>query len=132
MASRARVVVVVDDDVGMLKSIARLLAVHGFEVRLFDTAEALINSGEVESAACLLLDIQLGNGMSGIELRRHLTASVSKCPVIFMTAADDKITLSSAVSAGCVACLQKPFEPGLLLDKIAIAISEADAGRSSF
>lgn len=61
--------------------------------------------------------------MSGIDLRRHLVASGSKCPVIFMTATDNNTTLNEAVAAGCVACLHKPVEPKLLLDTINNAVA---------
>lgn len=111
-------VVVLDDDEGILQSIERFLGLHGFETRTFNSAETLIDSGEVETAVCLLLDIQLGVGISGIDLRRRLAASGSKCPVIFMTARDDDRTFNDAMAAGCVAFLLKPFDPILLLDAI--------------
>jgi FixJ family two-component response regulator len=38
MAIQPKDVIVVDDDPGFLKSVARLLSVHGFEVRTFSSA----------------------------------------------------------------------------------------------
>jgi FixJ family two-component response regulator len=73
MAQRT-VVIVVDDDPGVLKSVARLLAHHGIGSRTFASAEALLESDSVQTATCLLLDIHLG-GISGIELQRRLAAS---------------------------------------------------------
>ena len=58
------VVVVVDDNAGFLKSVARLLAHSGIENRTFASAEALLESGSAQTATCLLLDIHLG-GISG-------------------------------------------------------------------
>jgi len=60
MAQRT-VVIVVDDDPGVLKSVARLLAHHGIGSRTFASAEALLESDSVQTATCLLLDIHLGN-----------------------------------------------------------------------
>jgi FixJ family two-component response regulator len=40
MMALRKVVVVVDDDAGILKSVARLLACHGIESRTFASAEA--------------------------------------------------------------------------------------------
>jgi FixJ family two-component response regulator len=120
MAAEPTIVIVVDDDPGFLKSVARLLSVHGFDVRTFVSAEALLDSDAVRTATCMLLDIDLG-GISGIELRRRLAASGSRCPVIFMTAIDDDATRNEAMAAGCVAYLKKPFAPQLLLDAIAKA-----------
>src|ERR1700704_549498 len=85
MAAQQIVVIVVDDNAGFLKGVARLLAHNGIESRTFASAEALLDSGSAQTATCLLLDIHLG-GISGIELQRRLAASGWKCPVIFMTA----------------------------------------------
>ena len=65
MMAQRTIVVVVDDDPGLLKSVARLLAHHGIESRTFASAGALLESDSVQTATCLLLDIHLG-GISGI------------------------------------------------------------------
>jgi FixJ family two-component response regulator len=122
MMARPTLVIVVDDNAGLLKSVARLLAHHGIESRTFASAEALLHSGGVQTATCLLLDINLG-GISGIELQRRLAASGSKCPVIFMTANDDEATRNEAMDAGCIAYLRKPFERHVLLDAIGKAVA---------
>ena len=116
------VVIVVDDDAGLLKSVARLLARHGIENRTFTSAEALLESDAVQTATCLLLDIHLG-GISGIELQRRLAVSGSKRPVIFMTANDDEATRNEAMDAGCIAYLRKPFAGQVLLDAIGKAVA---------
>ena len=117
MTTQPKVIVVVDDNSGFLKSVARLLTVHGFSARTFSSAEALLDNNDLRTAGCLLLDIHLG-GVSGIELQRQLKASGSTCPVIFMTAIDDDATRKEATDAGCIAYLRKPFAPQLLLDAI--------------
>jgi FixJ family two-component response regulator len=120
MATQPTVVIVVDDDPGFLKSVARLLSVHGFDIRTFSSAELLLDGDTARTATCLLLDIHLG-GISGIELQRRLAAAGSNCPVIFMTAIDDDATRKEALEAGGIAYLKKPFAPQLLLDAIAKA-----------
>ena len=115
-------VIVVDDNAGLLKSVARLLAHHGIESRTFASAEALLESDSVQTATCLLLDIHLG-GISGIELQRRLAASGSKWPVIFMTASDDEATRNEAMDAGCIAYLRKPFARDVLLNAISKAVA---------
>jgi FixJ family two-component response regulator len=116
------VVIVVDDDPGLLKSVARLLAHHGIESRTFASAEALLESDSVPTATCLLLDIHLG-GISGIELQRRLAASGSKWPVIFMTANDDEATRNEAMDTGYIAYLRKPFAQDVLLNAISKAVA---------
>lgn len=108
MDKKNKTVAIVDDDPGMLRGIARLLGAHGFGTRVFASAEAFLDDAKAKTAVCLVLDIDLG-GISGIELRRKLTASGSRLPVIFITALDDATTQQEAIAAGCVAFLSKPF-----------------------
>ena len=122
MATQPTIVIVVDDNPDFLKGAARLLTVHGFSVRTFNSAEALLEGNGVQTATCLLLDIHLG-GISGIELQRRLKASGSRSPVIFMTANDDEATRNEAMDAGCIAYLRKPFAGQVLLDAIGKAVA---------
>ena len=64
-------VLVVDDDPGVLKCVQRLLRAHAYEPILFSSAEAFKNHTDFETAACVILDINLNDG-SGIELRQGL------------------------------------------------------------
>jgi FixJ family two-component response regulator len=91
MTAQPPIIIVVDDNPAFLKSVARLLNVHGLTARTFNSAEALLDQDSIQTATCLLLDIHLG-GISGIELQRRLTAAGLSRPVIFMTAIDDDNT----------------------------------------
>jgi FixJ family two-component response regulator len=120
MSTRRKLVVVVDDDKTMLRSLERLLNASGFDTEVFCSAEAFLARTEAREAACFVLDIHLG-GMSGIELRRRLAASGSVVPVVFMTAFDDESTHEEALKAGCVACLHKPFPARSLIGAVEIS-----------
>src|SRR5215470_12907360 len=120
MSVRRKLVIVVDDDGTMLKSLERLLNASGFDTEVFRSAEAFLARPAAREVACLVIDIHLG-GMSGIELRRRLTASGSAVPVVFMTAFDDDDTHNAAIRAGCIACLHKPFPARSLIGAIEIA-----------
>ena len=119
---RQQVVAVVDDDAGMLKSIERLLKAYKFEPAVFTSAEAFLEGPAAGAASCLVLDIHLG-GMSGIDLRRRLSAAGSRLPVIFISAVDDEIVHEEAIESGCVAYLRKPFLAHLLIGAINKAIA---------
>jgi FixJ family two-component response regulator len=108
---------VVDDDPSMLSAAESLLDAHGFATALFTSAEEFLGSGIASQLDCLLLDIHL-SGMSGIELRRKLSTSDSRLPVIFMTALDDETMRRKAVATGCIACLRKPFAAQQLIEAI--------------
>ncbi len=58
---RNQSVFVVDDDLGMLKGLTRLLRQHGYDSVGFSSAEEFQNHGDFESACCVVLDINLNN-----------------------------------------------------------------------
>jgi FixJ family two-component response regulator len=125
MSTRRKLVVVVDDDAGVLKGLRRLLTVYGFDTEVFTSAEAFLGrpAGRQE-ADCLVLDLHLP-GTPGIELRRRLEASGCNIPVVFMTAFDDGSARDEAMKAGCIGCLQKPFRAHLLIDAVERAVSQS-------
>jgi FixJ family two-component response regulator len=118
MLKRLKIVAVVDDDLSTLKATETLLDAHGFGTRVFASAEEFLARRSTTRIDCLLLDIHLGGGMSGIELRHRLTASDSTLPVIFITALEDETICRQALKAGCVAFLRKPFEARQLIAAI--------------
>ena len=126
MSKRQRLVAVVDDDRSMLKATSDLLDAFGVSTALFASAEEFLRCGSETKFDCLLLDIHLG-GMSGIELRQHLTAANCSLPVIFMTARDDEFIHEAARQVGCVTVLRKPYSAHQLMD----AIQTAASGTSS-
>ena len=113
-------VLVVDDDAGMLRSVARLLRQLGYASLLFPSAEAFANHSDFEEAVCVLLDINLGDG-SGIDLRHRLKAANISVPVIYMTGNDSPAVRTAALQSGCLAYLTKPFSAKSLSDPLEIA-----------
>lgn len=110
-------VFVVDDDVGILKGLKRLLKQHGFDSALFNSAEAFESCGDFDAAICIILDIQL-SGVSGIEVRHRLIDAGVALPVIYITANDSESVRAAAVQSGCIAYLTKPFTAKSLIEPI--------------
>jgi len=108
---------VVDDDRGFRRSLERLLRAYGFDVAGYASAEEFQATADPGAAACLILDIGLA-GISGIELRRRLSASGCAVPVVFITANDNEPTRREALSSGCLAYLEKPFPARALIDAL--------------
>jgi FixJ family two-component response regulator len=101
-------VLIVDDDPGMLRGVKRLLPEQGFDSVLFASAEAFQNHNDFETALCVILDIKLNDG-SGIELGRRLKADGVSVPVIYITGNDNPAVRKAALKSGCIAFLNKPF-----------------------
>jgi FixJ family two-component response regulator len=117
MHTTAGLVAIVEDDAATRESLVRLLRASGYTTTAFASAEEFLQSADVGSAVGLVLDIHLG-GMSGIELRRRLSAARSAIPVVFITARDDEATRVEALAVGCVDYLQKPFESSQLISAL--------------
>jgi len=113
----SRTIFLVDDDRGFRKGLERLLRAHGFDVTGYASAEEFQATADPGAATCLILDIGLG-GISGIELRRQLSASGYAVPVVFITANDNEPTRREALSSGCLAYLEKPFPASQLIDAL--------------
>ena len=112
-----RSVFVVDDDPSMRTGIKRLLRVHGFHSKLFESASALLCHEDFGEALCFILDINL-NGESGIELCRCLSDKGVRLPVIYITGNDSEANRAAAIESGCIAYLTKPFAAPSLIEPI--------------
>jgi FixJ family two-component response regulator len=120
-------VIVVDDDLGMLRSLARVLKQHGYDTILFASAEAFKAHNDYERATCIILDVNLNDG-SGIELRRGLKAAGIDVPVIYMTANINSLSREAALQSGeCLAYFEKPFPAKSLIE----ALKRASVGSRS-
>lgn len=123
MPTTSGVVAIVEDDAAMRRSLERLLQASGYATLAFASAESFIASGAGDDAMVVVLDIHLG-GMSGIELRRHLSTTGVATPVVFITAIDDAATRAAAMATGCVDCLLKPFDARCLTDALERALRQ--------
>ena len=121
MATRS-LISVVDDDVSVREALQSLLRSVGFAVKVFASAEEFLKSDCLRDTGCLILDVRMP-GMSGIELHRHLVASHSEVPVIFITAhGSEQETRSRAIRDGAVDYLSKPFSEDALLNAVRTAL----------
>jgi FixJ family two-component response regulator len=114
-------VLIVDDDIAVRDSLALLLGLKGFRVRIFATAETLLHAYDAGWLGCILADIRMP-GMSGLDLQRELAARGSDLPVIIMTGYGDVSTARAALKAGAVDFLEKPIDDAVLIDVLQSAI----------
>jgi len=121
MAKRS-LISVVDDDESVRESLEGLMKSVGLAVKVFASAEEFLESDRTSDTDCLILDVRLP-GIDGMELHRHLLASQSAIPVIFITAhGSDEEMRASALAKGAVAYLMKPLDAEELLNVIRRAL----------
>lgn len=111
-------VVLIDDDESVSRSITRLLRLSGMIPSAFRSAETFLQSTERSAFDCIILDIYIEGGMSGLELKAHLNAEYNRTPVIFFSAHDDAETRAEVDRVGCYAFLRKGDGVKLLLETL--------------
>jgi len=123
-------VYVVDDDAAIRGGLGDLLESAGLKTRHFSSAEEFIDVWEPEMTGCLVLDVRLP-GMSGMELQSKLVESGITLPVIIMTGHGDIPMVKTALKAGAVEFLIKPFQDEELLQAVEQAFAVDRAQRAS-
>jgi FixJ family two-component response regulator len=110
-------VVLLDDDVAVLRALERGLRVHGYHTAGFSEVADFLSSANLDEATCLVLDINLKRA-SGIDVAWQLKRMGHSLPVIFITGSESQVTRRAAIDAGCIAYLTKPFRLENLLNSI--------------
>jgi FixJ family two-component response regulator len=124
----AETVYVVDDDKAIRTGICNLLDSAGLRSKAFESSEEFLSQWSDEAPACLVLDVRL-SGLSGIELQERLSSTGIHIPIIFMTAHGDIPMVKTAMKAGAIEFLTKPFQEEELLTAIRKAFSVDRARR---
>jgi CheY-like chemotaxis protein len=102
------VVFVVDDDSSVREAIKSLIKSVGLRVETFETAQQFLQSKRLGVPGCVVLDVRLP-GLSGLDLQRELAAHDITLPIIFITGYGDIPMSVSAMKAGALEFLTKPF-----------------------
>ena len=127
MHSVGRLISIVDDDPLVREGLISLLRSAGFATQAVASAEEFLSLAHRDDIASLILDVRLP-GISGLELKSKLTATVSKhrTTVVFMKARDDEVTRQRALKGGAVDFLNKPVRREALLNAIHLALQQND------
>lgn len=112
---------VIDDDEAMRDSLAFLLDVNGFAVRVYSSASSFLDALP-EPPACILTDIRMPD-MTGLELVRHLRQAGHRHPVIAMTGHGNVALAVEAMKAGVIDFIEKPFTDEALIAALRACLS---------
>ena len=117
-------VLIVDDDVSVLRSLERLVRALGFNARTFETAAALLKSEIQRTGSRVLLDVNLPD-MDGVRVSELLAKRGHVLPVILMTGRTDDPTTNCLIrQVRAVTTLYKPFSADLFLDALSTAFNQ--------
>ncbi|MFK4645071.1 FixJ family two-component response regulator [Bradyrhizobium ottawaense] len=120
---------VVDDDPSVRAATENLLKSRGYVVQIFASAVALLRSPRLNEISCVITDVQMA-AMSGLELLAEMRTRGYQAPFIFITAFPNERVRASALDAGAIGFLAKPFGVQELLKCLDSALQAyGDRGR---
>ncbi|MDQ7822936.1 MAG: response regulator [Candidatus Eremiobacteraeota bacterium] len=115
-------ILIVEDDVITARDIEDSLKKLGYRICAVATSgEKALEKVEALKPDLILMDIQLKNGIDGIETSEQIKSSFN-VPVVFLTAFSDNATLSRAKCTEPFGYILKPFEERLLHSTIEMAL----------
>ena len=113
-------ILIVDDEMVMRESLAALLQRDGHNVKTAESGEEALAKIEKTRFDILIMDIKM-EGMSGLEVLRHVQDNDPAVSVVMITAYGSISTAIEAMKNGAFDYLLKPFDPeelGVLIEKI--------------
>jgi two-component system response regulator FixJ len=128
--TRRPLVVVVDDEPEVAEAIAMALRSARFRAATYtDPVRFLDDAGNLD-AGCVLLDVRMPH-LSGLEVQQALVRRGIEIPVVFVSGHGDIPMAVTAVRAGALQFLEKPFLEKALVEAIREAVAEAERRRAA-
>lgn len=116
-------VLLVDDHPVVRSGLRAMLAAYpGLDlIGEASTGEEALRVAASSAPDVVLMDLQLGTGIDGVEATRRLLATPTPPRVLVLTTYDNDADILSAVEAGAIGYLLKDAHPGDLVDAIRAA-----------
>jgi FixJ family two-component response regulator len=124
MKNRRQIIYVVDDDISVCRALKLLLKQYGFRVETFKSAKEFLAFKYPKQPSCLVLDIRMPGGISGLALQKVMVDRQLLIPIVFITSFGTITMTVRAIKAGAIDFLSKPFTEKRLLNAIEIAIDK--------
>lgn len=120
MAKSGARILVVDDEVEIVRALQRSLAAHGFEVFTAQSGEEALEAVAHYRPDVMVLDLGLP-GMSGLEVCKAVRAQ-SNLPIIVLSVKDTERDKVLALDLGADDYVSKPFGMNEVLARIRVAL----------
>lgn len=113
---------ILDDDPDVLQSLQFLLEAHGFTVRTFGAAIALLTYIDPDDVDCLVIDYKMPH-MDGLDVAVRLRRRNIVTPIILITGYPDQRMVEKAATVGIDDVLFKPHLEESLVRRIRDVVS---------
>ena len=111
------IVHIVDDEEPVRKSLAFLLTMSGFAVKMHESATDFLAAASSIRNGVLVTDLRMPD-MTGVELLRNLVSADASLPAVVITGHADVPMAVEAMKAGATDFIEKPFEDVVLIEAI--------------
>jgi DNA-binding response OmpR family regulator len=116
MPKKKALILVVDDDIRMLRMMKRMLELEDFDVLTANCGEAALKTFDKETPALVLLDIMMPD-MDGYTVCRRIR-EFSQVPIIMVTARGDDKEKVEGLNVGADDYVTKPFSASELAARV--------------
>ena len=114
-------ILVIDDEIEIVRILQRSLAAHGYDVFTANSGEKALEVIEHARPDLLLLDLGLP-GMSGLEVCKRVRAKSNLPPIIVVSVRDTEREKVEALDLGADDYISKPFGMNEVLARIRLAL----------
>jgi FixJ family two-component response regulator len=121
-ASASDSIWLLDDDLSMLKALGRLMSSAGLIAEKFSDPVAFLDRLKHARCHVAILDVWMPQ-MSGLDVQACLRRDSPETRIIFISGRDDPTVRQTALDAGAVAFLAKPFEDEVMVELVRKAMS---------
>jgi len=113
-------ILVVDDEIEIVRALQRSLSAHGYNVLTTSTGEEAVILASQQKPDLVLLDLMLP-GISGLEVCRRVRAT-SNVPIIVLSVKDAEHDKVQALDLGADDYVPKPFGMDEVLARVRVAL----------
>jgi len=110
-------ILVVDDDVIVIKSCRRILEAEGFEVTTVPSADEALEKIKIYDFDLLVMDVKMPKH-DGIFLMREIKKNWPDIPIILMSGYPTPEIIADVFRLGAVQFIPKPFKPDEFMKSI--------------
>jgi CheY-like chemotaxis protein len=110
-------ILVVDDDIIVIKSCTRILEAEGFEVLTVSGVQEALEIMKKHSFDLMLVDIKMPVN-DGLFLMREIRKDFADIPIVVMSGYSTPETIADAYKSGANQFIPKPFRPDELMKLI--------------